>query len=163
MELIKLVALDADDLAVISAHVQDAVVRVGDIAAESGRGLALALRRFDWQAAERDPQRRLAALEFGRVTAVKAKGVAPDRPDDVLNLLAITWDERDAPSGCVTLVFSGDVALRLDVECIEARLTDLGPAWSAKGRPAHAVDEGTPATPAAPLELERSRRGSAAA
>ena len=148
MTLIKLAALDPDDLAVVSAHVQDAVLRVGDIASEPSTGeVTLLLRRFDWSGPEREPARRLAALQFGRVTGVKARGVAQDRPDAVLNLLAVTWEPSDAPSGFVTLVFSGEAALRLEAECVEARLTDLGPAWSASRRPEH--DDASPEPAAA--------------
>jgi DUF2948 family protein len=61
--------------------------------------------------------------------------------DTVLNLLAVEYDETDAPAGTVTLIFSGGAALRLEIECLECELADLGPTWDAKARPAHMVDQ----------------------
>jgi hypothetical protein len=63
--------------------------------------------------------------------------------DDVLNLLAVEFVETEAPSGVVTLTFSGGAALRLEVECLEAELADLGPAWTTTCCPKHAAIEGT--------------------
>ena len=67
--------------------------------------------------------------------------MAPDggKPES-LNLLALAFSETDAPGGVVTLIFSGGGMLRLEVECLEAELADLGPAWPAKARPVHADD-----------------------
>jgi hypothetical protein len=59
----------------------------------------------------------------------------------VLNLLAVEYAETQAPSGLVTLLFSGGGALRLEVECLEAELADLGPVWTAAARPVHVVDD----------------------
>ena len=68
MELLKLVALDAEDLAVVSAHLQDAVLRVGDIAyLAAEHRFALAARRFDWRRRTSAPRRRLTGLHFERV------------------------------------------------------------------------------------------------
>ena len=62
----------------------------------------------------------------------------PVQKDQVLNLLAVEFDETDPPAGVVTLMFSGGAALRLEVECLEAELADLGPAWVTECCPAHA-------------------------
>ena len=143
MDPLKLVALDKDDLAVISTHLQDAVVNVGDIRwMPDEKRLVLGLNRFDWEAANGDGQlrRRRTALRFDRVNALKCRNVSPDEQALVLNLLAVDFDEHDAPGGFVILTFSGGVALRVDVECLEAELVDLGPAWSARARPAHPED-----------------------
>lgn len=140
---LKLIALDAEDLAVISAHVQDAVVRAADLSwRASERRFALALRRFDWEAPAREPRRRLAGLHFERVTAVAFRGVNPRQRGAVMNLLAVTFEVSDPPSGAVTLVFSGGGAVRLEVECIEVQLKDLGPAWEASRRPFHQSESG---------------------
>jgi hypothetical protein len=143
MEQIKLVALDKDDLAVISAHLQDAVLRVEDLAyLPRERCFVVGLRRFDWEAPEREkPRRRLAALQFKRVTAVRRQKVDPARQKDVLNLLAVDFVETEAPSGRIMLVFSGGAAIELTVECIEAQLNDLGPVWEASSRPVHPIPE----------------------
>ena len=137
-EPLKLIALDADDLSVISAHLQDAVLKRGDIAWLPGeQRFALALRRFDWEgAAQGQKRRRLSALHFERVTAARSTKIAAD--DAVLSLLAVTFAGSDGdPAGQVTLHFSDGAAIRLDVECIEAQMKDLGPIWEAVATPAH--------------------------
>jgi hypothetical protein len=140
MELLKLAALDADDLAVISTHLQDAVLRAGDIAyLPRERRFALVARRFDWTAPEGAPQRRLTGLHFDRVLAVRARGIPRHEPDAVLELLAVTFEPGEAPSGTATLVFAGGAAIRLDLECVEAAMKDLGPVWATESRPVHAV------------------------
>lgn len=139
MELLKLVALDADDLAVISAHLQDAVLKVSDLAyLPRERRFALVARRFDWEAQPGDgPRRRLAGLHFERVLSARTRGLDRSEPDAVLELLALTFEPGEAPSGAITLVFAGGGAVRLEVECVEAQMRDLGAAWRAGGRPAH--------------------------
>ena len=137
-EPLKLIALDADDLSVISAHLQDAVLKRGDIVWLPGeKRFALALRRFDWEgAAQGQKRRRLSALHFERVTAARSTKVAAG--DAVLSLLAVTFSgQSDDPAGQVTLHFSDGAAIRLDVECIEAQMKDLGPIWEAVATPAH--------------------------
>ena len=138
MELLKLVALDPEDLAVISAHLQDALVRVGDLTClPNERRFALAARRFDWETdPDEPPRRRLTAVHFERVRAVRARGIDRSNPNRVLNLLAITFAEADAPSGSATLLFS-EGAIQLDLECIEGQMKDLGPVWEAESRPRH--------------------------
>jgi hypothetical protein len=93
MDLLRLVALDPDDLAVISAHLQEALLRVG--------------------------------------------GIDQVDKDAVLNLLAISFDERDAPSGTATLIFAEGGAIQVDLECIEMQMKDIGPIWAAESRPSH--------------------------
>ena len=141
MDLLRLVALDQEDLAIVSAHLQDAVVRVGDLAfLPRERRFALVARRFDWEGPPDHPRRRLAGLHFERVLGVRLRGVDRGAPDTVMNLLAVTFEERDAPSGHATLHFSDGAAIQLELECIEAQIKDLGPVWEAEGRPAHDVE-----------------------
>jgi hypothetical protein len=145
MKPLKLIALDQDDIAVVSTHLQDAVVKVADILwLPAEKRLVLALNRFDWEACgEATPcyQRRRTALRFERVLSFRARNVSPAAKDAVLNLLAIEYAETDAPAGTITLIFSGGAALRLDVECLECELADLGPTWTAAARPAHTIDQ----------------------
>ncbi len=101
MDMLKLMALDAEDLAVISAHMQDAVLKAGDIAfwPKEGR-FGLVARRFDWEGqAEGEKRRRLAGLQFGRVRAARAKGLDAREKERVLNLLSVTFQPAapDAP------------------------------------------------------------------
>jgi Protein of unknown function (DUF2948) len=144
MDLLKLVALDNDDIEVLSAHVQDSIVTVGDIMwRPAEKRVIVVINRFDWESAQSlSPpfRRRRAALRFERVNAVKHRHVACTEKDTVLNLLAVEFTATDAPAGHVTLIFSGGAALRLDVECLEAELADLGPAWATGACPAHAVE-----------------------
>lgn len=138
---LRLIALDADDLTILSAHVQDAVVKVGDFAwLPAEKRFAMMLRRFDWEGAnEGHNRRRLTAIHFERVTALQALNIDPKAKDVVLSLLAVTWAEVDAPSGEVTLTFSGGAALKLQAECIEAQLKDLGGMWETAHQPAHST------------------------
>ena len=140
MELLRLLALDQEDLAVISTHLQDAIVRVGDLALlPHERRFALLARRFDWECSnDEPPRRRLTGLHFERVLHCRTRGIDRSKPDALLNLLAITFAETDTPSGTVTLLFSEGGAIQLDVECIETQMKDLGPVWEAEGRPTHA-------------------------
>lgn len=142
MSTLKLFALDSEDLEIVSAHLQDAVARTGDIAwLPRERRFAMVVNRFDWASGEIEPgvyRRNRAALSFDRVAAVRRKGLVPSDPDGVLNLLAIRYQETDSPAGTIDLLFSGGAAIRLEVECIEARLSDLGPAWATPSMPSHA-------------------------
>jgi hypothetical protein len=144
MAPLKLIALDKDDIEVVSAHLQDAIVKVGDIHwRPAERRLVVALGRFDWataKAGDTQYRRHLAALRFDRVDACQCRNVMQQARDAVLNLLAVEFEETDAPAGVVTLVFSGGGALRLKVECLEVELADLGPSWNAAGCPEHPLD-----------------------
>ena len=148
MNPLKLIALDQDDIAIVSTHLQDAVVKVGDIVwLPAEKRLVMGVNRFDWEACGcEDPcyKRRRTALRFERVNAFRCRNVNPAARDAVLNLLAVEYAETDAPAGVVTLIFSGGAALRLEVECLECELADLGPSWDARARPVHTIDGGAP-------------------
>lgn len=144
MELLRLAALDIEDLAIVSAHLQDAILHADDLAWLPGEHrFALVARRFDWQSPSGQmPQRRLVGVHFERVLSVKTRGLTPGQASDtVLELLAVTFEPGEAPSGIATLVFAGGAAIRLDLECIEVRLRDLGPVWQADGRPDHESEQ----------------------
>ena len=144
MDALKLVALDNDDVEVLSAHVQDSVVKVGDIMwRPAEKRLVVVINRFDWEGAQSlapSYRRRRAALRFERVNAFKHRNIACGQRDAVLNLLAVAFTPTDTPAGQVTLTFSGGAALRLEVECLECELVDLGPVWAATCCPKHADD-----------------------
>ena len=104
--------------------------------------MIVGLNRFDWEAANGalpEFRRRLAALRFERVTACKCRNCAATEKNQILNLLAISFEPTDLPAGVVTLTFSGGAALRLEVECLEAELADLGPVWATAACPVHAL------------------------
>jgi hypothetical protein len=150
---LKLLALDAEDLAVISAHLQDAILQVGDMAYRPREKRFVALtNRFDWcaalgldqQSAKSSYERHRTALRFERVLAAKLHGIDLQAKRQVLELLAIQFEETAPPGGVVTLVFAGGAAIRLDVECIEAEMRDLGAAWKARHKPKHPdIDTGS--------------------
>jgi hypothetical protein len=151
-DLLKFVALDGEDLEVVSTHLQDAVVKSSEVLwRPQEHRLVLALNRFDWESAVQagQPQyrRRRAALRFERVQACKCRGIDPQQKDAVLNLLSVEFSPGLAPGGAVTLTFSGGAAIRLEVECLEAELADLGPTWTTATCPAHADGELTGAPP----------------
>ena len=152
MDDLKLIALDEDDLNVVSAHLQDAVMRVADIAyLPQERRFAAILNRFDWGAAETAEDssgkpayiRRRTAFRLERVTGARTQELDLADKKRVLNLLAVRFEpvaEGD-PAGHVTLFFAAGAAIRLDVECIEAEMRDLGGAWTTKSKPVHADDD----------------------
>jgi hypothetical protein len=151
MDQLKFVVLDEEDLEIASTHLQDAVAKVADVHwRPQEKRLVLALNRFDWesaQGAKPEYRRRRTALRFERVLSCKCRNVNPAGQDAVLNLLAVEFAETDAPSGVVTITFSGGATLKLEVECLEAELADLGPSWSTTARPIHAVAEDSPPNP----------------
>ncbi len=144
---LRLAAFDEEDLAVVSAHVQDAVLKVGDMVYLPGeKRFAVVMNRFGWETAATNGRRRQferhrAALSFDRVQAARLSRIDRSRPDTVLALLAISFETTDAPAGRVTLFFAGGGAVQLDVEVIEARLGDLGAAWATASKPVHDVAE----------------------
>jgi hypothetical protein len=140
--LLRLVALDLDDLAVLSANLQDALIPVTDIVyLPREKRFVLAARRFDWvKAAAGQCERCSTGLHFERVLRVSFSGFAQNDGDRVLNLLAINFTPSDAPAGHVILTCSGGAAIRLDVECIEAQMRDLGPRWPCEKQPKHAIE-----------------------
>jgi hypothetical protein len=127
---LKLIALDADDLAVISAHVQDARVQTSDIIWRQGeKRLVAGINRPDWEqtlSGEAAPRRLVAALRFDRVLSCKSRNIDLAAPETALELLGIEFHPAEAPGGSVVLLFSHGGALRLDVECLECELADLG-------------------------------------
>jgi hypothetical protein len=127
---LKLIALDADDLAVISAHVQDARVQASDIIWRQGeKRLVIGLNRLDWEqtlSGEAASRRLISALRFDRVLSCKSRNIDLEAPQTVLELLGIEFHPEEAPGGSAVLLFSHGGALRLDVECLECELADLG-------------------------------------
>jgi len=139
----KLTALDVEDLAVISAHMQDAVLLAGDMRYDPRRKqFALLSNRYAWDDAQ-TPQRRRSGLHFGRVLAVKTLNMGGLEKDEVMSLLSVTFAETDPPAGEVLLSFSGGATVRLLVECLECQMADLGAAWEARATPRHPLEDGT--------------------
>jgi len=142
---VKFQALDETDLGVLSAQVQDAIVRVGDIAfLPRERRFAMVANRYDWMEAnvsknKSTGQRRAAGLRFETVKRAQVSGFDPRAENAVLVLLTIRFDATDAPAGWITLQFAAGAAIRLEVEYIEAELKDLGAVWATSNRPEHPI------------------------
>ena len=140
---LKLMALDEEDLKVISACCQDAVLRVADLEFLGAENrFVLTLNRFVWEARDsgqqsRSFERRKSVLHFERVERVQIMGINRRESDMVLSLLAVQFEPQEAPSGTIELVFAGDGAIKLKVECIEAQLADMEAAWETQALPDH--------------------------
>jgi Protein of unknown function (DUF2948) len=147
-DLQPMIAFDADDLAVIAANLQDALVRVGDMAyVPQSKQFAMVASRFDWIKAIADKsgcpscERTQTGLHFRRVLKVSCLGFCHHDRGLVLNLLDIGFRQTEPPAGIVEFIFSAGPALRLEVECLEAEIRDLGIRWKARSAPRHPVAE----------------------
>ena len=134
VEPLRLLAEDAVDLQIISAALQDAILRPVDIVWErAARRLTIAFSRFCWECGG---TRVMAAMQFGDVQAVKSRRL-PRLPEAALELLALDFLTTEAPGGQVMMMFAGGGDLRIDVECLDAVLTDLSERWPARVAPTH--------------------------
>ena len=154
---LRLLARDGDDLRVVSALVQDAVLTGADLGHQRhARRFSLLINRFRWEsrgsapAAGRPAERVRSLLVFNDVLRVRQQGLEARDPDTVLSLLAIDFTPQDAQAdpaadpaadldptatpGRVTLVFAGDGAVALDVDCIEVQLNDVTRPYDAPSR-----------------------------
>lgn len=142
MDALKLLALDEEDLQVVSAHVQDAVFKVSGLSyTPRGGQLSLVVNRFVWETAERAKksfERRRSLVVFKRVKAVRSIGFDRRAGESVLSLLAIQFEKNgEGPDGTVELILSGEASIMFEVECIEAQLADTGGAWETGFKPRH--------------------------
>jgi hypothetical protein len=136
-----LAAEDAEDLEIISARLQDAVAPLKDLVwLPKSRRFAALLNRFKWEDKRATADLRVRSLlHFDDVLQAQSKGLKRGAPDAVVSLLAIRFTPKGAedPGGTVELVFAGGGSIRLDVECIDAGLSDVSGDWAARGRPDH--------------------------
>jgi hypothetical protein len=127
-----LIAQDCDELPLISALVQDATLRLADIAwTPRGRRLALIVNRYRWERG--DSTRVRTALRFDHVLNAQRRNWPVH--DTVLDLLALTLDGTFLTIDC-----AGGTALRLETECIDVALEDLSAPWTTHLRPVHEVE-----------------------
>jgi hypothetical protein len=135
---LRLLAMDEEDLGVISAALQDAVLKVGDISYEKAtRRLTLVFNRFRWEGGRRERVR--AALQLGDVQAVQARRIRRSPRDAILELLTVSFEPAEAPGGVLTLAFAGGGDLRVTVDCIDAVLADISAPWPTPREPGHAA------------------------
>ena len=148
-EALRLEAQDAEDLAVVAAVLQDAVTRLGEMSySERGHRFAVVFNRFRWEgeksaAANRRAlpgsghERVRAGLHFDGVLSARLSGLDPSNADQILELLTIACEPRDGGAATITLVFAGEGLVRLEAECIDCRVRDLGAPWPTPRRPSH--------------------------
>jgi hypothetical protein len=139
--LLKLVALDREGLGVISAHAQDSCLRRADMTWQpKQKRFLLSAMRFDWAGVKEGRDERIGSvLRFDRVLKVSHLGLDDRDESQVLNLLAVTFEKTDPPAGMVLLAFADGAIVRLEVECLEAELRDVGPRRPAQECPGHAL------------------------
>jgi hypothetical protein len=136
-----LAAEDAEDLEVVSARLQDAVAPLKDLVyLPKKRRFAALFNRFKWEDKRRDANVRVRSLlHFDDVLSVQSRNLKRGAPDAVVSLLTIRFAPKSGedPAGMVELVFAGGGSIKLEVECIDAGLSDVGNEWAARGRPDH--------------------------
>ena len=142
MTRLRLAAADAEDLQVLSARLQDAVLKLKDVVWQPKKHrFAAVVNRLVWEEGGRTRVR--AGLHFDSVLKVQSHKVKLGAEEAVIALLAVTFTpnaqpaEGEDPGGVIELVLAGGGAIRLTVECIQAELTDLTQPWAARGRPDH--------------------------
>lgn len=150
---LKLRAEDAEDLAIVSAQLQDAIVPIGDMAyLAPQKRFVMVANRFMWESgaveletagSDADSEqvgpvylRCNCGVRFEGVTAVRSRGVDLQDRGQILELLAVRWDD-----GHAELVFSGDGVLRLEMKRPVCLIEDIGEPWPTTRKPAHAFEE----------------------
>lgn len=151
---LRLRAIDTLDLSVIAAHLQDALVKMADLGFDkSKRRFALIFNRFMWEDLEvekgrgakadgKAPYRRVrSALHFDSVQRVQTTGLRLANGEALAELLTLAFEAKADLSGTVKLTFAGGGAIKLEVECLDAWLTDISAPWATKNKPGHGLDE----------------------
>jgi DUF2948 family protein len=140
---LRLVALDREGLGVISAHAQNTCVKRSEMAwLPAQRRFVVAGMRYDWVGAKTGPAERVGSvLRFDRVLKVSHLGLDDVGEDGTHNLLAVAFEKTDPPAGMIFLAFADGALVRLQVECVEAELRDIGPREVAEACAGHALTE----------------------
>ncbi len=139
---LKLIARTTEDLRVISAHLQDSIVKTSDIAnLKKNRIFLMQLNRFMWEDVEkgvfRKNKRIRTVLKFENILKVASKNVDQKKNDRFLDFLAIETTQMPDKNYEMNLIFSGDIVLKLVAEAIEVTLDDQGSPWESKNKPKH--------------------------
>ncbi|MEQ1930353.1 MAG: DUF2948 family protein [Parvularculaceae bacterium] len=140
---LRLVAADAEDLQALSACLQDAILKIGDMTyLPRERRFAFVANRFLWEAGgERKSGpfwRARAGAHFDDVRSAKQINIRTDARDAVIEVLAIEFKPSADGAGEITLTFAGGGAVRLEVDAVNAELRDLAGPWRTRMKPAHA-------------------------
>ena len=138
---LKLIARTEDDIKVVSAHLQDSIVNVSDIASlEQNKIFLIQLSRFMWEDVEkgvfRKNKRIRTVIKFENVINVMSKNINQNI-ERFLDFLTIKSSKNPNENYNINLIFSGDIIIKLEVEAIEVTLDDQGSPWESKNRPKH--------------------------
>lgn len=142
---LRLMAADHEDIEIVSSVMQDAVLKVADMAyLRAERRFALVANRFVWEegvSKKAGPFIRVrTGLHFDDVSAVRAKNIRQDAPSAVLSFLAARFEPSEDGAGTVYLEFSGGGQIALDVESVNASLKDMSDPWRTRNKPEHSLD-----------------------
>ena len=141
---LKLIAKTEEDIKVVSAHLQDSILSVVDIAnLEKNKIFLMLLNRFMWEDVEkgvfRKNKRIRTVLKFENVLKVFSKNINQKKKDNFLDFLAIETNKMPDNNYEMKITFAGDSVIRIITEVIEVTLDDQGKAWDTKNKPKHQV------------------------
>ena len=139
---LKLIARVEDDLKVVSAHLQDSIASVSDIAnLKKNKIFLMQLNRFMWEDIEkgvfRKNKRIRTILKFENVLEVNSKNINQSKKDKFLDFLAIESNQMPDNNYEMRIIFAGDLIIKIISEVIEVTLDDQGEAWDTKNKPNH--------------------------
>jgi len=136
---LRLLATDASELSLISAALQSAVFKIGDMDWNSRRGeFTLAVNRFCWESKARTPQRVRSAIQFGSVQRVRSRKLRLNDAEAVVELMEIQFSaQEDGPGGSLQLILAGGGDIQIETECLDVVLSDVSEPWEAARRPSH--------------------------
>ena len=141
-KFLKLLATSDEDLRVIAAHLQDAIVSVQDIAnLKKNRIFLIQLNRFMWEDVEkgvfRKNKRIRTVLKFDNIISVFSKNISAKKDKTFLDFLTIESNVLPDKSYEIKLIFSGDSVIKIKAEVIDVTLDDQGSPWETKTQPKH--------------------------
>ena len=141
---LKLIAKTEEDLKVVSAHLQDSIASISDIAnLKKNKIFLMQLNRFMWEDVEkglfRKNKRISTILKFENVLEVNSKNINQSKKDKFLDFLAIESSQMPDNNYEMRIIFAGDSIIKIISEVIEVTLDDQGEAWDTKNKPNHKV------------------------
>ena len=141
---LKLIARTDEDLKVVSAHLQDSIANISDVAnLLKNRMFLMQLNRFMWEDVEkgvfRKNKRIRTILKFENVIKVHSKNIHQSKKDKFLDFLTIETNLMPDNNYEMNIVFSGDSVIKVISEVIEVTLDDQGESWDTKNKPKHKV------------------------
>ena len=141
---LKLIAKTEEDLRVLSAHLQDSIASVSDVAnLKKNKIFLMQLNRFMWEDVEkgvfRKNNRIRTILKFENVLDVLSKNIDQHKKNKFLDFLAIETNITPDNNYEMKIIFAGDSIIRIIAEAIEVTLDDQGEAWNTKNKPKHKV------------------------